>query len=80
MLTFSGVSVHTINIIKNRSFYQIESVELAMQLLDGMEVRNGHKMSIEAAQFQLKGDYDVSKKPKMLSKKEKKKLHKEQEK
>nr|CAB3254690.1 HIV Tat-specific factor 1 homolog [Phallusia mammillata] len=62
------------------SYLKRESVELAMQILDDMEIRKGYKLHIEEAEFQLKGNYDVTKKPKMLSKKEKKKLQKEQEK
>ncbi|XP_078492632.1 17S U2 SnRNP complex component HTATSF1 isoform X1 [Ciona intestinalis] len=56
-----------------------ESVELSLQLLDGMEVK-GHKLKVQEAKFELKGEYDASKKPKMLSKKEKRKIKKEKEK
>lgn len=56
-----------------------ESLDLAMQLLDDTIVRGGYRIQIQKANFELKGSYDPSKKPKMLSKKEKARLHKEQE-
>ncbi|XP_053129739.1 HIV Tat-specific factor 1 [Hemicordylus capensis] len=40
-----------------------ESVELALKLLDENEIR-GHKLHVEIAQFQLKGEYDATKKKK----------------
>ncbi|XP_062997623.1 17S U2 SnRNP complex component HTATSF1 [Elgaria multicarinata webbii] len=40
-----------------------ESVELALKLLDENEIR-GYKLHVEVAQFQLKGEYDASKKKK----------------
>uniref|UniRef100_A0A2K6S8X1 17S U2 SnRNP complex component HTATSF1 n=1 Tax=Saimiri boliviensis boliviensis TaxID=39432 RepID=A0A2K6S8X1_SAIBB len=40
-----------------------ESVELALKLLDEDEIR-GHKLHVEVAKFQLKGEYDASKKKK----------------
>nr|XP_061801285.1 HIV Tat-specific factor 1-like [Nerophis lumbriciformis] len=40
-----------------------ESVELAVRLLDESEVR-GYKVHVEAARFELKGQYDASKKKK----------------
>ncbi|XP_061606913.1 HIV Tat-specific factor 1 [Phyllopteryx taeniolatus] len=40
-----------------------ESVELAVRLLDESEVR-GYKLHVEVARFQLKGQYDASKKKK----------------
>jgi len=43
-------------------------------------VLRGSTIKVQEAHFELKGHYDASKKPKMLSKKEKKKLQKEQEK
>ncbi|XP_039260881.2 17S U2 SnRNP complex component HTATSF1-like [Styela clava] len=56
-----------------------ESLDLAMQLLDDTLVRGGYRIHVQKASFELKGSYDPSKKPKMLSKKEKARLHKEQE-
>ncbi|XP_067404165.1 17S U2 SnRNP complex component HTATSF1 [Emydura macquarii macquarii] len=40
-----------------------ESVELALRLLDEDEIR-GYKLHVEVAKFQLKGEYDASKKKK----------------
>nr|XP_045005126.1 HIV Tat-specific factor 1-like [Jaculus jaculus] len=40
-----------------------ESVELAVKLLDEDKIR-GYKLHVEVAKFQLKGEYDVSKKKK----------------
>lgn len=40
-----------------------ESVELALKLLDEDEIR-GYKLHVEVAKFQLKGEYDASKKRK----------------
>uniref|UniRef100_A0A8C7XJE0 17S U2 SnRNP complex component HTATSF1 n=1 Tax=Oryzias sinensis TaxID=183150 RepID=A0A8C7XJE0_9TELE len=53
-----------------------ESLELAVRLLDDYEVR-GYKLHVEAAQFELKGQYDASKKKKK-SKDYKKKLQQQQ--
>lgn len=46
------------------SFYlyiKRESVDLALKLLDEDEIR-GYKLHVEVAKFQLKGEYDASKK------------------
>ncbi|XP_045439700.1 HIV Tat-specific factor 1 homolog [Pipistrellus kuhlii] len=40
-----------------------ESVDLALKLLDEDEIR-GHRLHVEVARFQLKGEYDASKKKK----------------
>uniref|UniRef100_A0A1A8FXQ3 17S U2 SnRNP complex component HTATSF1 n=1 Tax=Nothobranchius korthausae TaxID=1143690 RepID=A0A1A8FXQ3_9TELE len=53
-----------------------ESVALAMRLIDESEVR-GYKLHVEAARFELKGQYDASKKKKK-SKDYKKKLQMQQ--
>ncbi|XP_048369953.1 HIV Tat-specific factor 1 [Sphaerodactylus townsendi] len=53
-----------------------ESVELALKLLDENEIR-GYKLHVEMAQFQLKGEYDASKKKKKC-KDYKKKLSQQQ--
>ncbi|KAJ8975510.1 hypothetical protein NQ317_010625 [Molorchus minor] len=39
------------------TYIRIESVDLALKLLDGYEF-NGHKIKVERAKFQLKGEYD----------------------
>ncbi|XP_078544729.1 17S U2 SnRNP complex component HTATSF1 [Lissotriton helveticus] len=44
-------------------FLKKESVDLALKLLDDYEIR-GYKLHVEAAKFQLKGDYDAKKKKK----------------
>lgn len=46
-----------------RVFPQKESVSLAMSLIDESEVR-GYKLHVEVARFELKGQYDASKKKK----------------
>lgn len=58
-------------------FFQIESVDLALELLDNYDVR-GHKIRVQRAEFQLKGEYNPSLKPK-IKKKEKEKMKKMQE-
>lgn len=59
--------------------FQVESVDLALKLLDGYDLR-GHKLHVEKAKFQMKGNYDPSLKPKKQKKKDKEKLKKMQEK
>lgn len=59
---------------------QKESVELALNLLDGYDYK-GHKLRVERARFTMKGDaYDPSLKPKKKKKKDKEKMKKLQEK
>ena len=45
------------------SFIKVESVQLALDVLDGSDVR-GNVINVERAKFELKGEYDPSKKPK----------------
>lgn len=61
------------------TYIRIESVDLALNLLDGYLYKD-HKIKVEKAKFQLKGEYDPKLKPKMRKKKEKLKLKKQQEK
>lgn len=61
------------------TYIKIESVDLALKLLDGYEHR-GHRIKVEKAKFQMKGTFDPNLKPKMKKKKEKLKLRKAQEK
>jgi len=58
------------------TYIKVESVELALNILDGWNIR-GKTLSVQRAKFQLKGEYDPSKKPKKKKKdKEKqKKIH-----
>lgn len=61
------------------TYIKKESVDLALDLLDGYDLR-GHRMRVERAKFTMKGDaYDPSLKPKKKKKKEKEKLKKMQE-
>lgn len=45
------------------TFVKRESVDLALKLLDEDEIR-GYRLHVEVAKFQLKGEYDASKKKK----------------
>ncbi|ESO84279.1 hypothetical protein LOTGIDRAFT_62731, partial [Lottia gigantea] len=56
-----------------------ESVDLALKLLDGLEY-NGSTISVEKAQFEMKGEFDPTKKKKKLSNKQKRKMKEKQEK
>uniref|UniRef100_A0A914W332 17S U2 SnRNP complex component HTATSF1 n=1 Tax=Plectus sambesii TaxID=2011161 RepID=A0A914W332_9BILA len=59
-------------------YVKFESVELALQILDGRDVR-GNKLTVEQAQFEQKGDYDPSKKRKKLTAAQKKRWLERQE-
>jgi HIV Tat-specific factor 1 len=61
------------------TYFKIESVQLALQILDGYEVRPGRRLHVERAKFELKGAYDPSKKPKQKKKKDKEKARKMEE-
>ncbi|XP_068202166.1 17S U2 SnRNP complex component HTATSF1 [Palaemon carinicauda] len=61
------------------SYIKRESVELALQILDGYLVGN-KKISVELAKFQLKGEYNPKLKPPKKKKKELEKLQRKQEK
>lgn len=61
------------------SYIKRESVDLALQLLDGYEHR-GHKLKVEVARFTMKGgEYNAALKPKTKRRKDKEKLRKQQE-
>lgn len=60
-------------------YIKLESVELALNILDGMDVR-GKKMSVTRAKFQMRGEYDPKLKPRKKQKKEKEKEKKMKEK
>ena len=64
---FSRSSIH----------FQIESVDLALKILDNYDV-HGHKIKVQRAEFQMRGEYNPTLKPKMR-KKEKERLKKMQE-
>ena len=59
--------------------FQSESVDLALQILDGYNYRE-HTIHVQRAKFELKGDYDPTKKRRKLTSKEKKKFKQKQEK
>ncbi|KAK7590256.1 hypothetical protein V9T40_001869 [Parthenolecanium corni] len=62
------------------TYIKKESVDLALNLLDGYDVR-GHQIKIEKAQFTMKGQsYDPNLKPKKKRRKDKEKIKKMQEK
>jgi len=54
-------------------------VDLALKILDGSNV-HGSTISVERAKFELKGDFDPSKKKKKLSNKAKRKMKERQQK
>lgn len=61
------------------TYIKIESVDLALKLLDGSDFK-GNKVKVEKAHFQLKGEYNPALKPKKKRKKELEKLKKMQQK
>lgn len=61
------------------TYIKIESVDLALNLLDGSDYK-GNKIKVERAHFQMKGDYNPALKPKKKKKKELEKLKKMQQK
>ncbi|XP_059152638.1 HIV Tat-specific factor 1 homolog [Physella acuta] len=61
------------------TYIKPESVTLALQIVDGMDLR-GHTITVERAKFELKGQYDPKKKKKKLSNKAKQKLKERQQK
>lgn len=58
--------------------FQVESVELALNVLDGTDVR-GKTISVQRAEFQMRGEYNPALKPRKR-KNEKEKMKKMQEK
>ncbi|GFR87624.1 HIV Tat-specific factor 1 [Elysia marginata] len=60
------------------TYIKPESVELALNILDGWDLR-GHAIKVERAKFELKGEYDPKKKKKKLSNKAKQKLKERQQ-
>lgn len=61
------------------TYIRVESVDLALKLLDGYDFKS-KKIKVEKAQFQMKGEYDPKLKPKMKKRKDKQKLKRMQEK
>lgn len=60
------------------TYIKVESVELALTILDGYLIRD-HKINVQRAKFQMKGEFNPALKPKKR-KKDKEKLKKMQEK
>nr|VZI39046.1 unnamed protein product [Spirometra erinaceieuropaei] len=60
-------------------YIKIESIDLALQILDGMLYEPGYTLHVERAKFQPKKDFDATK-HRRLTAKEKKKFKKQQEK
>ena len=61
------------------SYMKLESVELALTILDGYEIRRGQKLKVEKAVFTQKGDYDPKRKKRKLTREEKKKFQEKQD-
>lgn len=61
------------------TYIRVESVELALNLLDGSEIR-GRRIGVQRAKFEMKGDYNPALKPKKVRKKDKEKQKKMKEK
>lgn len=59
-------------------YSQVESVDLAINLLDGYNLRD-HVLKVQRAKFEMRGAYNPALKPKQ-KKKEKEKIKKLQEK
>ncbi|KAL3311807.1 HIV Tat-specific factor 1 [Cichlidogyrus casuarinus] len=59
-------------------YIKLESVELALQILDGMQLDDKHTIRVEKAKFQPKGEYDPNKR-RRLTQKEKKKMKAKEE-
>jgi hypothetical protein len=57
----------------------VESVHLALKILDGSEIR-GSTIHVERAQFTMKGKFDPTKKKKKLTNKQKRKFQEKQQK
>ncbi|XP_018006860.1 HIV Tat-specific factor 1 homolog [Hyalella azteca] len=64
------------------TYIKVESVLLALQIIDGscLGPRGAHRVKVERAKFQMKGDYNAALKPKKKKKKLIEKLQKKQEK
>ncbi|KAF2361048.1 RNA recognition motif domain [Trinorchestia longiramus] len=66
----------------NNASSEVESVSLALQILDGscVSASSTQRIRVERARFQMRGEYDASLKPKKKKKKLIEKLQKKQEK
>jgi len=61
-------------------YIKVESVQLALQMLDDYQVEPGHRIKAERAKYQLKGEYNAKLKPKKRKKKIIEKMAKTQDK
>ena len=62
------------------TYVKVESVQLALTIIDGASIKPGETITVEVAKFELKGEYNAKLKPKKLTKKELEKVKKKQEK
>lgn len=62
------------------TYLKVESVQLALTILDGSCIKPGQAIKVEKAKFELKGSYNPKLKPKKLSKKEQERAKKRHEK
>ena len=62
------------------TYLKVESVQLALTILDGSCIKPGQAIKVEKAKFELKGNYNPKLKPKKLSKKEQERAKKRHEK
>lgn len=60
-------------------YVKMESVGLALDILDGWELKK-HKVHVEKAKFQMKGEFDPSKKKRKLTAEQKKRFMEKQNK
>uniref|UniRef100_A0A183CTQ4 RRM domain-containing protein n=1 Tax=Globodera pallida TaxID=36090 RepID=A0A183CTQ4_GLOPA len=61
-------------------YIKMESVELALQILDGWAWDSAHKIHVENAKFEMKGEFDPSKKRRRLTGAQKKRFFERQQK
>merc|ERR1712083_170370 len=62
------------------TYVKVESVELALTIIDGASIQAGQTIKVERAKFELKGEYNAKLKPKKLTKKELERVKKKHEK
>ena len=62
------------------TYVKVESVQLALTIIDGASIKAGQTLKVTKAKFELKGSYDPKLKPKKLTKKEMERRKKKQEK
>lgn len=60
-------------------YVRVESVELALQLLDGMRYDDNHTIHVDRAHFEMKGEFDPKKKKAKLTAAQKKRFQDKQQ-